>query len=169
MAYGGYGEIMLGQHPAGEQKEKREFIIKLITKYFLYGYLCLLGIIVLLAVSYIIYKRIVFPKNLLSIFFVLFSLPLAGQLLRIIFSTKHKYRYYKINKYRLRTRGYKDEYFECEMHEPCFRLIIEDLLKSFGYIQEYYELKEKCRGKNLRVERAKERLLAKVIKEHSEK
>ena len=71
--------------------------------------------------------------------------------------------------YRLRTRGYKDEYFECEMHEPCFRLIIKDLLKSNGYSKEYYELRNKCRGKNLRIERAKENLLAKVIKEHEKK
>lgn len=55
------------------------------------------------------------------------------------------------------------------MHEPCFRLIIKDLLKSYGYQKEYNELREKCRGKNLRVERAKEKLLAKVIKEHAEK
>ena len=147
---------------------KKEFTLKLITKYFFYGYLCLLGIIVLLTASYIIYKKIIFPKNLFSFFFILISLPLAGQFLRIVFSTNHKYRYYKINKYRLQTRGYKDEYFECEMHEPCFRLIIKDLLKSFGYIQEYYKLKEKCRGRNLRIERAKDKLLAKVMKEHSE-
>ena len=148
---------------------KKEFAIKLMTKYFFYGYLCLLGIIVLLTISYKIYSKIVFPKNLLSLLFVLLSFPLFGQFLRISFSTNHKYRYYKINKYRLQTRGYKDEYFECEMHEPCFRLIIFDLLKSFGYMQEYYALKEKCRGKNLRVERAKEKLLAKVMKEHEEK
>ena len=54
------------------------------------------------------------------------------------------------------------------MHEPCFRLIIKDLLKSNGYEKEYYRLKEKCRGKNLRVERAKEKLLEKVIKKHNE-
>jgi len=55
------------------------------------------------------------------------------------------------------------------MHEPCFRRIIKDLLKSNGYSKEYYTLRDKSRGKNLRVERAKEKLLAKVIKEHEEK
>ncbi len=55
------------------------------------------------------------------------------------------------------------------MHEPCFRLIIKDLLKSNGHSREYYRLRDKTRGKNLKVERAKERLLAKVIKERDEK
>ena len=55
------------------------------------------------------------------------------------------------------------------MHEPCFRLIIKDLLKSNGYSKEYYKLRDKTRDKNLRVERARERLLAKVMKEHEEK
>lgn len=149
--------------------EKSEFTFKLLTKYFLYGYLCLIGIIVLLTLSFFIYKKITFPKNLVSVIFIVFSLPLFAQFLRIAISTNHKYRYYKISKYRLKTRGYKDAYFECEMHEPCFRLIIKDLLKSHGYEKEYNELKAKCRGKNLRVERTKERLLEKVMKEHCEK
>lgn len=151
------------------KREKKEFTLKVITRYFLYGYLCLLGIILLLALSFLIYKKIAFPKNLVSIISVIFSLPLLAQFLRIAISTKHKFRYYKISKYRLKTRGYKDEYFECEMHEPCFRLIIKDLLESNGFQKEYKELKIKCRGRNLRVERAKEKLLEKVMKEHGEK
>lgn len=152
-----------------KDKERKEFILKLVTKYFLYGYLCLLGIFILLAISYFFYKKFNSPLKLCSVFFLLCGIPVLGQFLRITFSTNHKFRYFRISKYRLRTRGYKDAYFECEMHEPCFRLIIKDLLKSYGYQKEYNELREKCRGKNLRVERAKEKLLAKVIKEYAEK
>lgn len=146
-----------------------QFTLKLLKNYFLYGYLCLLGVLALAAAFFFTYNYFPFPKNLLSILFVLCALPLVGQFLRIVFSTNHKYRYYKISLYRLKTRGYKDSYFECEMHEPCFRLIIKDLLKSNGYSKEYYELREKCRGRNLRVERAKEKLLAKVIEERAQK
>ena len=46
--------------------------------------------------------------------------------------------------------------------------IKKDLLKSNGYSKEYYRLRDKTRGKNLKLERAKERLLAKVIKERDE-
>ena len=151
------------------EKEKKEFILKMSTKYFLYGYVCLFGIIILFITSCFFFKTFDFPTNLISIFFILGSLPVIGQFCRIVFSSKHKYRYYKISKYRLITRGYKDSYFECEMHEPCFRLIIKDLLITYGYKAQYIELRDKCRGKNLRVERAKEQLLAKVMKEHNEK
>lgn len=151
------------------EKLKSKFIFKLVTKYFLYGYLCLFGILVLLSAGYFAYKHFIFPKNLFSIFFLICSLPVFGQFFRIALSTHHKYRYYKISSYRLKTRGYKDEYFECEMHEPCFRLIIKDLLKTNGYLNEYQMLRSKCRGKNLRVERAKEKLLIKVMKEHQKK
>lgn len=145
------------------------FFKNLLFKYFLFGYLCFLGIIILLSAAFFIYKTFLFPKNLISLIFVFCSFPVIGQFFRILFSTHYKYRYYKISLYRLKTRGYKDEYFECEMHEPCFRLIIRDLLISNGLSKEYFELCKKCHGKNLRVERAKEKLLAKVMKEHAEK
>ena len=151
------------------KKEKCQFVLKLITNYFLYGYLYFFGVLILGFAGYHIYRLFAFPKNLFSISFIVCSLPVLGQFLRIVFSTHHKYRYYKLSCYRLKTRRYKDEYFECEMHEPCFRLIIKDLLKSNGYSKEYYKLRDKTRGKNLRVERARERLLAKVMKEHEEK
>ena len=151
------------------KKEKCQFVLKLITNYFLYGYLYFFGVLILGFADYHIYRLFAFPKNLFSISFIVCSLPVLGQFLRIVFSTHHKYRYYKLSCYRLKTRRYKDEYFECEMHEPCFRLIIKDLLKSNGYSKEYYKLRDKTRGKNLRVERARERLLAKVMKEHEEK
>lgn len=143
-----------------------KFIFKFLTNYFLYGYLCLFGAAFFCAASFVFYKNLAFPKNLISVLFLLCAFPLLAQFLRIVFSTGHKFRYYKISVYRLKTRGYKDSYFECEMHEPCFRLIIKDLLESSGYKKEYALLKEKCRGKNLRVERAKEKLLARVKKEH---
>lgn len=107
-----------------------------------------------------------FPEILFAILPIILLFLLIGQFLRILFSTNYKYRYYKINLYRLKTRGYKDSYFECEMHEPCFRLIIKDILFSNGYKNEYYMLKEKCIGKNFRIENAKERLLKKVKHEY---
>lgn len=150
------------------ERLKKQFIFKLVTKFFIYGYLCFLGILVCIATSCFVYKNLEFPKKLFFLIFVFFCIPLFGQFLRIATSTKYKFRYYKISLYRLKTRGYKDSYFECEMHEPCFRLIIKDLLESNGYEKDYYTLREKCRGKNLRVERTKEKLLEKVIRRHNE-
>ena len=119
--------------------------------------------------GYVLYKKLHFPTNLVSIAFIVCCIPVLFQFGSILFSTSYKFRYYKISLYRLKTRGYKDSYFECEMHEPCFRLIIKDILKSYGYKREYEKLKEKCRGKNIRVERAKERLLERVMNERTKK
>lgn len=143
-------------------KQKITFCINYVIKYFLYGYLCITGIIFLMFVTVHIYKNFPFPFNYSAFLLMLFAFPLAGQLGRIIYSTKHKYRYYKISLYRLKTRGFKDEYFKCEMHEPCFRLIIRDLLYKNGYKTEYLALKQNCKGHNFKVEQAEKILLKKV-------
>ena len=151
-----------------ERKIRIQFFKKLLTYYFVFGYICALGIVLLIFASVFTYRNFAFPQKFVALFFALCSLPVIGQFLRIVFSTKYKYRYYRLSMYRLSTRGYKDSYFECEMHEPCFRLIIKDMLISNGYSNEYALLRDKCHGRNLRVERAKENLLAKVKYEHYE-
>lgn len=145
---------------------KKEFFLKFFTKYFLYGYLCLGGIVFFAVTTLFIMKKFLFPTNLLGLVSFLILIPIFAQFVRITISTNHKYRYYKITKYRLETRGFKENYFIVEMYEPCFRLIIKDLLYSYGFSQEYKTLMEKCKTKDLRVEKAKERLLAKIKEKH---
>lgn len=144
------------------QKITKNFILKFFTKYFLYGYLCLAGVLIISLLLSILLKSICFPKNLIFLFLVIPIFLLLAQFFRILFTTNYKYKYYKISLYRLKTRGFKDEYFECEMHEPCFKLIIKDILISNGYKKEFEKLNDKCKGRNLRVEKAKEKLLAEV-------
>lgn len=115
----------------------------------------------------LILKKLRFPFLLLLILPIIAFSSLFAQFCRIAFSTHYKYRYYKISLHRLKTRGYKDQYFECEMHEPCFRIIISDCLKSNGYKTEYSQLKKKCKGKNLRVKNAKIKLLEKVKRQNA--
>lgn len=149
-----------------DRKNKFMFITRLLTIYLIYGYVCLIASVLLLFCIYLIYRYICFPFSLLVIIPSLIVLPVVGQFIRIVLSINHKYRYYKISIYRLRTRGYKDEYFECEMHEACYRLMIRDVLINHGYKNEYYKLRNKCSGKNIRVERAKEKLLERVKRYH---
>ena len=120
-----------------EKKVECRFIFKLVTKYFLYGYLYIIGFFACLVSGCFFYRNFDFPCSLVSVLFFVCCFPLATQFFRIIISTRHKFRYYKISLYRLKTRGFKNSYFECEMHEPCFRLIIKDLLKENGYENEY--------------------------------
>lgn len=148
---------------------KVSFWLNYITKYFIYGYLCIAGIIISIFLAVKIYKTVIFPFNFSAFIMSFFILPLVGQFGRIIASTNHKYRYYKISIYRLKTRGYKEDYFKCEMHEPCFRLIIRDLLYKNGYKTEYLALKKKCKGRNFKIEQAEERLLKKVQQKYEKK
>lgn len=145
---------------------KLHFLIKFLTKYFFYGYLCFFGIIIFSLITYFVMKNLLFPMNLFGLLSFLILILIFVQFVRIIISTKQKYRYYKITKYRLENREFKEEFFIVEMYEPCFRLIVKDLLYSYGFAEEYKKLKAKCKEKDLRVEKAKERLLAKVKKEH---
>lgn len=145
---------------------KLVFVFKFLTGYFLYGYCCLIGILLFLFLTIYFLQEYSFPLNLFSLLSFLILVPLFVQFIRIVISTNHKYRYYKISLYRLKTRGYKDSYFEIEMYDPCFRLIIRDLLYNHGYSEEYKTLLKKCKQKDIRVERTKEFLLAKVKKQH---
>ena len=75
-------------------------------------------------------------------------------------TTTTKWRYYKISIYRLRTRGYKEEYFKYEMYEPCMRLIIKDIFNSFDIFYRYAELYRDFAKKDYRIQDAKDRLLS---------
>ena len=145
---------------------KLAFAFKFLTNYFLYGYCCLIGVLLFLFLTIYFLQEYSFPFNTFSLLAFLILIPIFVQFIRIVISTNHKYRYYKISLYRLKTRGYKDSYFEIEMYEPCFRLIIRDLLYSHGYSKEYKDLRKKCKQKDIRVEKTKELLLAKVKKQH---
>lgn len=52
---------------------KTQFIFKLITKYFIYGYLCIFGISVCLCISYIVYTNFKVPEKYVSVLFLFCS------------------------------------------------------------------------------------------------
>ena len=90
---------------------KLHFLIKFLTKYFFYGYLCFFGIIIFSLITYLVMKNLLFPMNLFGLLSFLILIPIFVQFVRIIISTKQKYRYYKITKYRLENREFKEEFF----------------------------------------------------------
>ena len=55
-------------------------------------------------------KNLLFPMNLFGLLSFLILIPIFVQFVRIIISTKQKYRYYKITKYRLENREFKEEF-----------------------------------------------------------
>ncbi len=85
----------------------------------------------------------------------------------LILSTSHyKYRYYKITRYRLENRGFNENYFKYEMSEPCMRLIINDLLREYGYGKQYRVLKDKYAKSDIRIEDLKNRLIKSAMQKN---
>lgn len=144
---------------------KLKFIFKFFTKYFFYGYLflfftILFSVLFKICLGFSSWQKII---ALIPFFMIIFCL---SRLIPICFSTKNKWRYFKINNYRLKTRTYNEEWFKYEMYEPCMRLIIKDLCTENNLNSEYRELYEKYSGKNVYVEKVKERLLQEAYKKN---
>jgi len=139
------------------------FTWQFITVFFLYGYICLAGAIISFVT--LIYLLSIINGWVKYVSFVLL-IPLGYAFFRFILilsSTKYKWRFYRLSYYRLKTRGFSEDYFKYEMYEPCMRLIIKNLLNEFGFQNQYAEMNDKYIKVNYRVEDAKNRLLESVI------
>lgn len=136
-----------------------EFILRFLFNYFLYGYLCILGILLCVGIFLPWFLMTAFPFNCAAFLLLLAALPLFAQLWGICAGVRTKYRFYKISVYRLKTRGFKEDYFKYEIYEPCFRLIVRDLCKRNGFFPEYKEMCCRLLKKGMRAGLAKERAL----------
>lgn len=141
---------------------RKKFIYKYFTKYFLYGYLAFLGMLAsaILFVSSLKLNNYLKLFSIIPFFTFVYSLYF---LVPICYSTKNKWRYYKINTYRFQTRRFSDEWFKYEMNEPCMRLIIRDLCFENNCRQEYRQMYLKYAKKNIWLEKEKQRFLNDVI------
>lgn len=119
-----------------------KFIFKFLTKYFLYGYLCIIGFGLCGVVFYRI-SHLGFPYKILCLIPIAVCLVIIPCFVRICCSTNTKWRFYKISCYRFATRKFSDEWFKYEMGEPCMRLIIKDLCYENNCRGEYKMLCQK--------------------------
>lgn len=138
-----------------------KFCIKLVLNYFAYGYLFIILIALsLLSIVYII--QFGFPYALASLLLLYPAYIGWIHLVRIVASTKTKWKFYKVNYYRLSTRAFSEKWFDEDMYEPCMRLIIRDLCHEFGYINEYHKMYSLYAHRDMKIERAKEAYLEKL-------
>ena len=140
---------------------RRKFAYKFLTHYFLYGYMLLFAII---SCAFVTYHLVVlsFPYSLVSLLPIFASFFCLKFFIRICATTKAKWKYYKINTYRLKNKTFSERWFDCEMYEPCMRLIIKDLCYEFGFERNYQEMYKKYAHENVFIERKKQDLIAKV-------
>jgi hypothetical protein len=141
-----------------------KFFFGYITCFFFYGYVCFALTIVL---SVALAELFLVLHGWIKFVSFLLLFPLGYVFVRfvlILAATRYKWRFYRISYYRLRTRGFSENYFKYEMYEPCMRLIVKRLLKEFGFQNEYKEMFRKYVKINHRIEDAKKRLLESVIR-----
>jgi len=89
--------------------------------------------------------------------------------IRILSTTKYKWRLFRMAHYRLNTRVYSENYFKYEIYEPCTRLIVKDILYEYNLKNEYKILISKYLQINQRVEDQKARLLSEIISRNEQK
>lgn len=119
---------------------KKDFIKKYITKYYVFGYCCLIGFIIQ---SIIIYLAMLLPhllKVISLLFLIIGSILLFRKWLIITCLSKKKYRFYKTAVEKLEVGKYDKYYFLNGMYDPCFRIIVKDLLYKYKLEDKYSEL-----------------------------
>jgi len=145
-----------------------KFIIKYLSNYFLYGWLFLSGTLIawflFLYLFNLTHDRI---KYLQFLWFIPISYFLL-RFIRILSTTKYKWRLFRMAHYRLNTRPYSENYFKYEIYEPCTRLIVRDILYEYNLKNEYEILKSKYLRVNQRIEDQKVRLLSEVIRRNGQ-
>ena len=135
------------------------FVVKYITRFFLYGYLYLAGSLIFCFVLNHLFVAINPPYNYFSLTLILAIGFTFVRFCMILSTTRYKWRFYRLSYYRLQNKGYSEDYFKYEIFEPCTRLIVKDVLYQFNLQKEYKELKMKYLHVNQRIEDEKARLL----------
>lgn len=119
---------------------KKDFIKKYITKYYVFGYCCLLGFIIQSIIIYLVMLLPPLLKVMSLLFLIIGSILLFRKWLIITCLSKKKYRFYKTAVEKLEVGKYDKYYFLNGMYDPCFRIIVKDLLYKYKLEDKYSEL-----------------------------
>lgn len=84
-----------------------------------------------------------YPIKIVALFpLMVGSVLLFRKWLLITILSKKKYRFYKTAVEKLEAGKYDKYYFLNGMYDPCFRIIVKDLLYKYGLKDKYVELKK---------------------------
>lgn len=141
---------------------KKKFIVKYIFLYFLYGHLFFLGMVISVTAGIKIFMLCSFPFCCLAVLSLIPFGICAKYYIRILSTTKFKWKFYRVSSYRIRKRTFDEEWFCDYMNEPCMRLIIRDLCFEYGYRDEYRSLYKRYAHVNHYLEVRKMQLIEEV-------
>ena len=115
----------------------KEFKLKIWTLYSLYAWLLFFGAFVIAAIIIIVCVLFSSPFKYLILILLGAYIPIGIFLYNILSTTKTKYRYFLFINNKLKDEGFNDFYFRSYMVTLCYRLIIKDQLKKYGFVDHY--------------------------------
>jgi len=146
------------------KKLKRDFIIKYIFIFFLYGHLFFLGISISVFAGIVLLLELAFPWKLSAVLCLIPFFICLNYYIRILSTTKFKWKFYKVYSYRLKTKPFDEDWFSDHMYEPCMRLIIRNMCYEYGYKDEYKTMYIKYAHENHFLEMKKQELIEQIKK-----
>jgi len=124
---------------------KKQFLIKYILTFNIYGNLLIVFSILLLLVSLYVLK-------IFSIVVVAFSIVTLYFGVRISMEYKKKYKYYFVTQRKIERNGFCDDYFKWGFLEPCYRILSKSILVENNRGADYTRLLKmfntNCKVKN---------------------
>jgi hypothetical protein len=133
---------------------KKQFVIKYLWFFNLYGNLCFLSVFLCGAGIVASFKAALsYHAAMHTLYFALFialAVVLAAGAVgaciggvEISFKLKEKFKYYRVMVRRIQKNGFDDEILEDGFDSPCYRLLMRQILRDFGKEKEYRRIKRK--------------------------
>jgi hypothetical protein len=133
---------------------RRQFFIKYLWFFNLYGNLCFFGAFlcgtgivaaIKMALAFRIAAQHLYFTLLIVLAVVLGIGAVAAALCGIEISGKFKdkFKYYRVTVRRIQKNGFDDELLEDGFDSPCYRLLMYQILRDFGKEKEYRRIKRK--------------------------
>lgn len=124
----------------------KDFTKKYITKYFIFGYLCILGTIILSVCTYLSFQLLKNPYNyILSVIIIIPAIILLRKFIIILVLTKKKKQFYDLAVIKSKNNEYDKKFFLKGMYDPCFRIIVKDVLTEYHMSDKYDDLKNEIK------------------------
>jgi hypothetical protein len=133
---------------------KRQFFIKYLWFFNLYGNLCFLGVFLCGAGVFAAFEAALTfraaAQHLRFALLIAFAAALGiGAIaaavggVEISGGFKDKFKYYRVTVKRIQKNGFDDELLEDGFDSPCYRLLMRQILRDFGKEKEYRRIKRK--------------------------
>jgi len=112
---------------------KRQFLLKFILMFNIYGNLLIIIPISLFLVTFYVFKIFSLVIVVVSILTLYFGIRISAEY-------KRKYKYYYVTQKKIERNGFNDDYFKWGFIEPCYRILSKSILVENNRGADYQRL-----------------------------